>query len=116
MGAGLAFKKSKSKKSSNGGASFYRVPKTAKQMERHLKGIANHWRIAILLLVSKEKGASVENIASSLKGNFKTISEHLRRLSGAGLINKNYKGHNVVHSLTPYGERFVKFLTEFQNS
>lgn len=85
-------------------------------MERHLKGIANHWRIAILLLIGREPEISVEGIADGLKGNFKTIAEHIRRLALAGLVVKKYQGHNVIHFLTPYGERFVKFLDEFQNS
>lgn len=93
-----------------------KIPKTAKQMERHLKGVANHWRIGILLLISRERGISVDGIAQGLQGNFKTIAEHIRRLVLAGLVDKTYKGHNVTHTLSPYGERFVKFLTEFQNS
>ncbi len=93
-----------------------KIPKTAQQMERHLKGIANHWRIAILLLIAHERGISVDGITGSLKGNFKTISEHIRRLAHAGLVVKKYQGHNVTHTLSPYGERFVKFLDEFQNS
>ena len=93
-----------------------KIPKTAKQMERHIKGIANHWRIGILLLVSAEPGMSVDAIADRLHGNFKTISVHLQRLALAGLIDKKYQGHNVIHSLSPYGKRFVSFITEFQNS
>ena len=93
-----------------------KTAKTARQMERHLKGIANHWRIAILLTVGRNRGISVEGISSSLKGNFKTIAEHTRRLTQAGLVDKKYQGHNVIHTLTPYGTRFVKFLNEFQNS
>ena len=93
-----------------------KIPKTAKQMERHLTGIANHRRIANLLLIASEPGIRVDGIASTLKGNFKTIAEHIRRLAQAGLVIKKYQGHNVIHNLFPYGERFVKFLNEFQNS
>ncbi|MGC9031671.1 MAG: ArsR/SmtB family transcription factor [Minisyncoccia bacterium] len=78
--------------------------KTAKQLERHFKGVANHYRIEILLLVSKNPGMSVEEIAEKLDKNFKTISEHTRRLVQAGLLNKRYLGRNVVHSLSPYGK------------
>ena len=87
--------------------------KTAKQMERHFKGIANHRRIDILLLISKEKGITVEDIAENLKTNIKTISEHTRRLVQAGLINKQYRGRSVEHSLSPYGKYFVDFIKAF---
>jgi predicted transcriptional regulator len=117
MGAGLAHKDIKKLKN------FFlskeevkKSSKTAKQMEKHLKGVANHWRISILLLVSENDGLSVEGVSEALNGNFKTISEHLRRLAGAGLVSKKYLGHNIIHSLTPYGKKFTKFLTEFQNS
>ena len=36
--------------------------KTAKQMERHLKGMSNHYRIEILLLVSKNNGITLDGI------------------------------------------------------
>ena len=90
--------------------------KNAKQMERHFKGIANHRRIDILLLVSKNKGITVEQISGELGCNMKTISEHTRRLAQAGLLNKKYQGREVAHSLSPYGRRFTKFITTFQYS
>ena len=90
--------------------------KTAKQMERHLKGISNHYRIEILLLIDKEKEITLEAIVTRLKANPKTIGEHTRRLFSAGLINKKYQGNFVLHSLSPYGKKFVSFLKSFQNS
>lgn len=90
--------------------------KNSKQLERHFKGIANHWRIDILLLVKEDEGITLEEIASKLKCNFKTISEHTRRLVQAGLLNKKYKGRNVGHSLSPYGHELVRFIKTFQHS
>jgi len=87
--------------------------KTAKQLERHFKGTANHCRIDILLLVFKSPGITVEGIAENLNKNFKTISEHARRLFQAGLVNKKYQGRSVIHSLSPYGEKFIKFINTF---
>lgn len=87
--------------------------KTAKQLERHFKGVANHRRVDILLLVSKNKGIAVENIAEELRCNFKTISEHTRRLAQAGLIDKKYRGREVTHSLSPYGRTFMNFIEKF---
>ena len=88
--------------------------KTAKQMERHLKGMANHHRIEILLVVATHKGITLEEIIELTKGNEKTIGEHTRRLHSAGLINKKYKGRCVVHELSSYGQIFTQFLQSFR--
>ena len=90
--------------------------KTAKQMERHFKGISNHHRINILLLVDKNPDMTLDQIAGELNGNMKTMSEHTRRLVQAGLLNKKYQGKNVAHSLSPYGKKFVKFINSFSHS
>jgi len=90
--------------------------KTPKQIERHIKGIANHRRIEILFLVADEEGISVEGISSRLRCNFKTISEHVRRLTLAGLVEKRYEGNSVKHRLSPYGHTFLTFLKLFSNS
>lgn len=89
--------------------------KTAKQMERHLKGMSNHYRIEILFLVSNRHGITLEEIVQALKANEKTIGEHTRRLYLAGLINKKYRGNFVEHTLSPYGKMFVRFLKSFQD-
>jgi len=84
--------------------------KTGKQLERHFKGVANHRRIEIIFCISRHEGVTVGDLASLLNCNFKTISEHTRRLVQAGLVNKTYKNQTVNHSLSPYGKNFVKFL------
>jgi len=90
--------------------------KTAKQIERHMKGVANHWRIEILLFINKNSGATLDEISDGLKMNIKTASEHARRLAQAGLINKTYAGRQVQHTLSPYGKLFISFITTFQHS
>ena len=87
--------------------------KTPKQLERHLKGVANHRRIEILMLVAKRDGITVDEIATALDCNFKTISAHTHRLAQAGLLEKKYIAQNVVHSLSPYGKRIHSFLQSF---
>jgi len=89
------------------------IMKNSKQLEKHFKGIANHWRVEILLLVSKTDNLTVENIANILECNVKTISEHIKKLTTAGLLYKTYKGREVWHSLSPYGKKFVKFIKDF---
>ena len=88
--------------------------KTAKQMERHLKGISNHYRIEILLLIADQEKLTLEKIVKYIGANVKTIGEHTRRLHIAGLIQKKYRGKFVEHALSPYGKTFVRFLQSFQ--
>lgn len=90
--------------------------KNSKQLERYFKGIANHRRIDILLLVKNLNGISLEMISDKLDCNFKTISEHTRRLVQAGLLDKKYQGRMVAHSLSPYGHNLVKFIKTFRYS
>jgi predicted transcriptional regulator len=90
--------------------------KNSKQLERHFKGIANHRRLDILLLLSDNSGLSMEDIAEKLNCHFKTISVHTCRLVEAGLLNKKYQGRLVLHSLSPYGKTIVKFIKTFQHS
>ncbi len=89
--------------------------KTAKQMERHLKGMANHYRIEILLLIAGRGGITLTEIVEALGANEKTLGEHTRRLLVAGLVNKKYRGKCVQHTLSPYGQTFVRFLKSFQH-
>ena len=88
--------------------------KSPKQMERHLKGAANHRRIEILFLVADNRGITVDNIAERLNCNFKTISGHTQSLAHAGLVRKSYSGQQVKHELSPYGKVIHDFLKKFQ--
>lgn len=90
--------------------------KTAKQMERHFKGIANHYRIEILLLIAARSSLTLEGIVEALGANEKTVGEHTRRLQQAGLIDKKYRGRFVEHALSPYGKAFARFLQSFQTT
>lgn len=90
--------------------------KGPKKMERHFKGVSNHRRIQILLLIAKEPGLSVVNIAERVHGNFKTIADHTRRLMLAGLVEKTSVGNEVQHKLTPYGRLFYEFIKTFSSS
>ena len=87
--------------------------KTPRQLERYFKGAANHWRVAILFTVQENCEITLDGISKELGTDFKNISQHTHRLVRAGLLNKKYKGRQVIHSLSPYGERFIKFMTTF---
>ena len=85
-------------------------------MERHLKGIANHRRIQILLLIAARNNLTLDDIVKAVDANEKTVGEHTRRLAQAGLVNKSYRGKFVEHTLSPYGRLFVKFLKSFKQT
>ncbi len=93
-----------------------KMKKSPKKLERHFKGVANHWRIQILLLVAYQPSIVLDDIADSVNGNMKTIAEHTRRLVLAGLVEKRYAGRSVQHKLTPYGRTFVSFIETFSRS
>ncbi len=90
--------------------------KDPKRLERHFKGVSNHRRIQILILIAKRPDIALFDIVDAVKGNMKTISEHVRRLQLAGLVEKTYAGRTVQHKLTPYGRIFYSFIKTFSDS
>lgn len=89
------------------------MKKTPKQLERYFKGVANHHRIHILEVVSKNDGITLEKISEETDISIKTLSEHTKKLVQAGLLNKRYKGRFIAHSLSPYGREFIRFIEKF---
>ena len=87
--------------------------KDSRKLERVFKGVANHYRIDILFLISKHKEISLFGIADNLDRDFRTISEHTKKLVTSGLVDKRYRGREVVHSLSPYGRKIIKILRTF---
>lgn len=77
--------------------------KRFRQLEKIVKGFANHRRIEIMALLEKLPELSVIEISQSLKVNFKTIAEHTRKLTLAGLIMKR-------NALTTLGKSTLMFL------
>ena len=84
--------------------------KNYRRLERIVKGFANHRRIQILELLQKEPELSVFEISDKLNINFKTASEHIRRLDIAGLVMKRSQGLCVRHKLTNRATSILKFL------
>ncbi len=85
-----------------------------RQLERIVKGFANHRRIQIMELVADQPELSVSDISIKLKINFKTASEHIRRIAIAGLVLKRNRGVNVLHKLSPQGLVILKFLRKLE--
>jgi DNA-binding transcriptional ArsR family regulator len=85
-----------------------------REIEKIAKGFANHRRYEMMELLSLEPDLSLQDIASKLKINIKTASEHLRRLMIAGLIIKRARSFNVLHKLSPQGIIILKFLRKLE--
>lgn len=83
-------------------------------MERIVKGFSNHRRIQILELLANNPNLSVGDISTKLKINYKTASEHIRRIALAGLVTKRNSGSNVLHKLSPLGSTILKFLRKLE--
>ena len=86
----------------------------SKQLERIVKGFANHWRIEILDLLVREPELSLGQIAERRQMDIKTASEHVRRMAIAGLVLKRYQGREVRHRATPRGETILTFLRKLE--
>jgi predicted transcriptional regulator len=61
-------------------------------------------------LLDAEPDLSLIEIAGKLNINFKTASEHVRRLALADLVTKRNHGAAVLHALTARGVLILKFL------
>ena len=86
------------------------MQKNFRSLERLVRGFSNHRRIEIMLLLKATPELSVHEIAEELRINFKTASEHIRRLAIAGLVLKRNEGTTVRHALTKRAENVLKFL------
>lgn len=84
--------------------------KSTRQLERIVRGFSNHRRIEILHLLQEHPELSVIEIAETLDINFKTASEHTRRLAITGLVGKRSQGAAVRHAVSPLGKNVLKFL------
>ena len=79
-----------------------------RQLERIIKGFANHRRLDILELLRSKPELSVEEISEGLSIGYENASDHIRRLAIAGLVLKRSDGKSVRHKLTP---RAINILT-----
>jgi len=80
-----------------------------RQMEKIIKGAANHRRLQIMELLERKPEMSVAEIANELRVNFKTISQHILRLANSGLVLKRNSASTVRHALSPRGKSILKF-------
>ena len=83
--------------------------KKYRDLEKILKGVASHRRIQIIDLLNEQAELSVMDIAEHISIDFRTASEHLRKLVIAGLVMKRSDGTSVRHALTKRGKDILKF-------
>ena len=84
--------------------------KTNRELERIVKGFANHRRLQILELLYKEPELSVQEISEQLKSEMKNISAHITRMAVAGLLMKRSDSKSIRHKLTNRGNVILKFV------
>jgi len=85
-----------------------------RNIERLLKGFANHNRLKILELLEKEPELSVVDIAEKLKIGYENASDHIRKIATSGLLMKRNDGPSVRHKLTPLALSILAFCKRLQ--
>ena len=81
-----------------------------RELEKIIRGVANHRRIQIIETLNRKPELSVFDISNELEVNYKTIAEHIRRLTITGLVMKRNEGSAVRHALTARGKSILMFL------
>ncbi len=94
---------------------FAKPQKTARQIERHFKGVANAKRIDMLMIIHQHPSVVLDNIVERLNLNYQTASDHVGGLILAGLISKKRKDKNMEYTVTPYGKIICEFIRKFMN-
>jgi ArsR family transcriptional regulator len=85
-----------------------------RQIERVVKGFANHRRLQILELLKEQPELSVDDIAEKLRIGYENASDHIRKMAAAGLVLKRNDGSSVRHKLTPRAESILVFCKKLQ--
>ncbi|MEK9181853.1 MAG: winged helix-turn-helix transcriptional regulator [Patescibacteria group bacterium] len=84
--------------------------KTNRELERIVKGFANHRRLQILELLYKEPELSVGEVAQKIKSDVKNVSAHITKMAIAGLVMKRHDINLVRHKLTKRGRAILQFV------
>jgi len=81
-----------------------------KQLEKTLKAIANHRRLAIVKLLKEKKELTVGDIATGIKLSFRATSKHLRILSVVDIVENEQRSIKIFYKLSQTQEPFIKYL------
>ena len=90
------------------------TPADYRRLERIVKGFASHRRLQILDLLSRQPELSVLDISERLKMGYENASDHVRKMTVAGLLLKRNEGPAVRHKLTPRAESILVFCKRLQ--
>jgi len=85
-----------------------------RQLERIVKGFANHRRLEIMDLLKRQPELSVDQISEKLSIGYENTSDHLRRMAIAGLVLKRNEGVIVRHKLTSRANDILVFCKKLQ--
>jgi DNA-binding transcriptional ArsR family regulator len=85
-----------------------------RRLERIVKGFASHRRIQILDLLNREPELSVIDISEKLQMGYENASDHVRKMTVAGLLLKRNEGPAVRHKLTPRAKSILVFCKTLQ--
>ena len=86
------------------------MKRTNRELERIVKGFANHKRIQILELLGKTPELSVMEVAQRIKSDPKNVSAHINKMAIAGLVMKRHDINSVRHKLTKRGKTILQFV------
>lgn len=83
---------------------------TERELEKHLKALANRRRLAILKYLKNNKEATVGEIAHKIKLSFKSTSKHLAILAALDIIEREQRSLQMFYRLAgnyPPAARFI---------
>jgi predicted transcriptional regulator len=88
-----------------------------KQLEKLFKALANHRRLGIIRLLTREKELSVGEISKKIELSFKATSRHLRTLRQVDILDTKQEHLTVYYYLSPALPPLVKgMLSRISNS
>ncbi len=85
-----------------------------RKIERIAKGFANKRRLEILELLDRKPELSVSDISEKLKLGYENTSDHVRKMTSAGLLMKRSDGPNIRHRLTPRAKDILAFCKKLK--
>lgn len=72
----------------------------ARETERTLKALANRRRLAIVWFLTKQKEASVGDIAEKIHLSLKATSKHLGILASVGIVDRDQRSLQMFYRLS----------------
>lgn len=80
------------------------------RIERVVKGFASHRRIEILTILDATPNLDISELAIRCRAGFPAVAEHVRKMTVAGLIEKERDGVSIRLRLTERGEAALRMI------